>query len=53
MILNNHGMSLGVFIAVPIAFVFIPLIVDLAIGSDPANDIVIQRANATTEEISL
>ena len=41
------------FIAVPIAFVFIPLIADLATGTDPTNDVVIHRANATTEDISL
>ena len=39
--------------ALPLIFVFIPFIVDLANGSDSGSDIVIRRANATTEEISL
>ena len=46
-------LTINVFIAVPIAFVFIPLIADLATGTDPTNDVVIHRANATTEDISL
>ena len=40
-------------VAVPVVLVLVPLIVDLATGSDPVNDIVVQRANVTTEGISL
>ena len=40
-------------VAVPVVLVLVPLIVDLATGSDPVDDIVVQRANVTTEGISL
>ena len=40
------------FAAVPLVFVLIPLIVDLATGYDPVDDIVVRRTNST-EDISL
>ena len=40
------------FAAVPLVLVLIPVIVDLATGRDPANDIVVQRANSM-EDIPL
>ena len=41
-------------VAIPIIFVLIPFIVDLANGNDSVNDIITLRANTTTtEEISL
>ena len=54
---NNNNISLPhismLCVAVPVVLVLVPLIVDLATGSDPVDDIVIQRANVTTEGISL
>ena len=46
-------MTVSILIGVPIAFVIIPLIADLATGTDRASDIIIHRANETTEDISL
>ena len=40
-------------IAVPIVFVLIPFIVDLANGSDFEDDIITFRGNEATEEVSL
>ena len=37
------------FAAVPPVFVLIPLIVDLATGHRPADDIVVQRANSSND----
>ena len=45
--------SINFLIGVPIAFVIIPLIADLATGTDRASDVIIHRANETTEDISL
>ena len=41
-----------VIAGVPVVFVVIPLIVDLANGNDPSNDIIIHRPN-NTDDVSL
>ena len=52
-----HGVDIINFLflssALPLLFVLIPLIVDLATGNSAADDIVVHRANSSTEDISL